>query len=81
MDHCVYYACSMQGSASIVEDARQPPYLCPVDLAKVLRATEADSTERYEALLVFSEQHQDVHLFAGYAAWIRARLEQLQALS
>jgi len=32
--HCVYYACSMQGSASIIEDARQPPYLCPVDLVK-----------------------------------------------
>ncbi|KAG5644538.1 hypothetical protein DXG03_008192 [Asterophora parasitica] len=38
MDHCVYYACSMQGSASLVEDARQPPYLCPVDLAKLLYA-------------------------------------------
>ncbi|CAD6439767.1 a0636acf-136d-4261-b13d-06c584d5e938 [Sclerotinia trifoliorum] len=35
--HCVYYACSMQGSASIIEDARQPPYLCPVDLQKWLR--------------------------------------------
>ncbi|KAF6792349.1 Archaemetzincin-2 [Colletotrichum sojae] len=30
MDHCVYYACSMQGSAGLNEDGRQPPYLCPV---------------------------------------------------
>ncbi|KAH7342593.1 hypothetical protein BKA65DRAFT_586552 [Rhexocercosporidium sp. MPI-PUGE-AT-0058] len=37
--HCTYYACIMQGSASLAEDARQPPYLCPVDEAKVLRAT------------------------------------------
>lgn len=29
-DHCVYYACAMQGTASIQEDHRQPPYLCPV---------------------------------------------------
>ncbi|APA08035.1 hypothetical protein sscle_03g028050 [Sclerotinia sclerotiorum 1980 UF-70] len=37
--HCIYYACSMQGSGSIIEDARQPPYLCPVDLKKVVTAT------------------------------------------
>ena len=28
----------MQGSASLAEDARQPPYLCPVDLAKLKHA-------------------------------------------
>lgn len=37
-EHCVYYACLMQGSASLAEDARQPPYLCPVDLAKLKHA-------------------------------------------
>ena len=39
IDHCVYYSCAMQGSASVVEDARQPPYLCPVDLGKISRAS------------------------------------------
>lgn len=34
-EHCVYYACIMQGSTSLAEDARQPPYLCPIDLAKL----------------------------------------------
>jgi archaemetzincin len=77
MDHCVYYACSMQGSASIVEDARQPPYLCPVDSAKLLRATEGDVKERYTAIVKFCGEHKDVHLFAAYGAWIRARLEQM----
>ncbi|KAL9098292.1 MAG: hypothetical protein Q9163_006025 [Psora crenata] len=38
IDHCVYYACVMQGTASMAEDGRQPPYLCPVDLAKIRRA-------------------------------------------
>jgi archaemetzincin len=78
MGHCVYYACSMQGSASIIEDARQPPYLCPVDLAKALTATGADVKERYEALLSYCDQHKDVHLFAGYGAWIWGRIEQME---
>ncbi|KAF2023175.1 hypothetical protein EK21DRAFT_42009, partial [Setomelanomma holmii] len=36
--HCVYYACNMQGTASMKEDVRQPPYLCPVCEAKVAHA-------------------------------------------
>ncbi|KAH6680311.1 hypothetical protein B0J14DRAFT_578345 [Halenospora varia] len=78
IDHCVYYACSMQGTASIIEDARQPPYLCPVDLAKVLQATGADVEERYEALLGFCEKHGGAHLFAAYGAWIKGRLGELK---
>ncbi|KAH7304423.1 hypothetical protein B0I35DRAFT_363364 [Stachybotrys elegans] len=35
LDHCVYYACVMQGVATISEDARQPPYLCAVCLSKL----------------------------------------------
>ncbi|KAF3921101.1 Archaemetzincin-2 [Arthrobotrys entomopaga] len=35
VDHCVYYACAMQGTASIIEDTRQPFYLCPIDQAKL----------------------------------------------
>ena len=75
IDHCVYYACVMQGTASLVEDARQPPYLCPVDLAKVLRATGADERERYKALLEVCEGWGEVHLFRAFGAWLRARLE------
>lgn len=30
LDHCMYKACAMQGTASVAEDMRQPPYLCPV---------------------------------------------------
>jgi archaemetzincin len=50
IDHCVYYACIMQGSASLAEDARQPPDLCAVDLAKVLSATGVSAKTRYQAL-------------------------------
>jgi archaemetzincin len=38
LEHCSYYACVMQDTASLAEDLRQPPYLCPVCLAKLSRA-------------------------------------------
>lgn len=76
IDHCVSYACSMQGTASIIEDARQPPYLCPIDLAKVLKSTGTDGNERYQKLWEFCEKYKEVHLFAAFGAWIRRRLQQ-----
>lgn len=78
IDHCTFYACMMQGTASAAEDARQPPYLCPVDLAKVLRATGADEGERYRKILKFCEQHSGEHMFAAFAAWIGVRLQQVK---
>jgi archaemetzincin len=65
----------MQGTANMVEDARQPPYLCPVDLAKVLRATGADEEERYEKLLKVCKKHDEAHLLRAFGAWIRERIE------
>jgi len=68
----------MQGSASIKEDARQPPYLCPVDLAKVLRATGTDGCERYRVLLEFCkawEGKEGGHMFASFAGWLRGRIK------
>lgn len=70
IDHCTFYACIMQGTASIAEDSRQPPYLCPVDMAKVLRATGVRESEHYRALLSFCEQRPEDRMFAAFAAWI-----------
>ena len=78
MDHCVYWACSLQGTSHITEDHRQPPYLCPVDLAKVLRATGADEEERYNALLKVCDKWNGDRMFAAYGAWIRMLLEYYQ---
>jgi archaemetzincin len=75
LDHCIYYACAMQGASSTAEGTRQPPYFCPVDLAKVVRATGTNETDRYRALLQFCERRADVHMFSAYAAWIRRVLE------
>ena len=74
IDHCVYYACVMQSSASLAEDARQPLYLCPVDLAKLHHATGTDTREHYTALLAFCEQHGEGAMFAASAAWIHAQM-------
>ena len=74
MDHCVYYACVMQGTASLAEDVRQPPYLCPVDLAKVVRGTGANEEERYKAILEFCKGRRDTPMFAGLGAWIEAMI-------
>lgn len=68
----------MQGTAHLAEDSRQPPYLCPVDLAKVLQATKADKKERYEALIQVCEKWKDDRMFAAFGAWIHSRLTQLE---
>lgn len=80
IDHCVYYACSMQGTGSLSEDARQPPYLCPIDLAKLLCATSSTESKRDHALLSFCERPgiQGSLFFEPYAAWIRTKLANEQ---
>ena len=75
--HCVYYACVMQGTASLAEDVRQPPYLCPVDLTKLLRATGANEKERYEAVLEFCEARQETPMFAALGTWVGRRIGDL----
>jgi archaemetzincin len=74
IDHCTYYACIMQGSASVREDARQPPYLCPIDEAKVLRATGAEVTSRDQAVARLCKDHRDGQLFAALEAWLESKL-------
>ena len=77
IDHCGYYACIMQGTASMIEDVRQPPYLCPVDLAKIQRVlalSDADVTERYRALRAYCGKFG--HAFAGFEGWLEGRLTE-----
>lgn len=79
IDHCVYYACAMQGSSSVSEDARQPPYLCPVDLAKVLSATGTTARQRYLALAAYCDKPgNEGTMFSSLAAWIRHRLAEME---
>lgn len=86
--HCSYYACVMQGTGGIIEDMRQPPYLCLVCLAKLTRAVgdvEKGVDEvhlliaRYTALAKFCERWKRVAMFAAYGAWLGKRMESLKA--
>ena len=74
IDHCTYYSCIMQGTAHLAEDSRQPPYLCPVDLSKVIRATGSSEQERYKALRRFCDEWKQDRMFAAFGAWIQLRL-------
>lgn len=80
LDHCCYGACAMQGSAHLQEDLRTPPFLCPVDLRKILFVTGGAAVPRYEALLALCERDdlRGVETFAAFAAWLRARLAGLR---
>ncbi|CAF1306162.1 unnamed protein product [Rotaria sp. Silwood1] len=58
IDHCIYYACLMNGSGHLEEDFSQPLFLCPIDLRKLLQLTNFDFIERYEQLLDFCIENQ-----------------------
>ncbi|AEO67345.1 uncharacterized protein THITE_2088833 [Thermothielavioides terrestris NRRL 8126] len=88
LTHCRYYACSMQSTTCVAEDLRQPPYLCPVCLAKLTRAVRDvskgafDETrfliERYTTLARFCKQWERAAMFAGYRCWLEKRIDALQ---
>ncbi|KAK3399829.1 hypothetical protein B0T20DRAFT_170397 [Sordaria brevicollis] len=90
LGHCAYYACVMQGTTSVAEDLRQPPYLCPVCLAKVAHALmgitpntgdteQAYAVQRYQALMEFCQGWLHVGMFAGFHAWLQKRVQMLSA--
>lgn len=53
LQHCIAYACGMNGSESLEEADRQPFELCPECLAKVCWATGTDPLARARALAAF----------------------------
>ncbi|KAK0627389.1 hypothetical protein B0T14DRAFT_512530 [Immersiella caudata] len=86
LGHCSYYACVMQGTAGMGEDVRQPPYLCPVCLAKVTKGLtvltpgleeKEFQVQRYRALQKFCEGWMGVGMFAGYHAWLEKRIQSM----
>ena len=75
--HCVCYACVMQSSASLAEDARQPPYLCPIDSRKLMEAMgELRHDERTCRKSVMSPQEWEE--FQG--KWTRERYVALRGV-
>ena len=93
IEHCVYYACNMQGTAGMKEDVRQPPYLCGVCEAKVGHAIagellgggdeerDAWARQRCEALRAFcgtlEERGLSNAMWRGLEAWLGERMEDM----
>ncbi|KAK6333669.1 hypothetical protein TWF730_003853 [Orbilia blumenaviensis] len=95
IDHCTYYACMMQGTTSILEDTRQPFYLCPVDQAKIKEAMVGKdeniaklSKEQWELdwcrrmnTYCGSIVSRDISLgWRPIIAWLEGRIEELEAI-
>lgn len=57
IEHCVYYACNMNGCMSIFELVQQPTYLCPIDLRKLQYVMNLDVAKRHELLKKFYEEN------------------------
>ena len=75
VDHCIYYACLMNGSGHLQEDFSQPLFLCPVDLRKLAKLADFDLAARYEQLLEFCIENQ----FAEEIDLLKRRLEILKS--
>jgi archaemetzincin len=67
IQHCVSFACNMNGSNSLEESDRQPMHLCPVCLRKLHLALGFDPEQRYAAL---EEQYHRAGL-EQEAAWVQ----------
>lgn len=89
MDHCVYHACVMQGSASVAEDLRQPPYLCPICAKKNSQAVEEGSNKVFEEerymheaaveMTVICGKWKHVGVWAGFEAWLSTLISSLES--
>lgn len=69
LEHCVEWACAMNGSNSLAETDLQPLSLCPTCLRKLAWNRGFDVRERYRRLAAFL----DAHGLTEDAAWNRAR--------
>jgi archaemetzincin len=70
LQHCVYYACLMNGSTTLAEGDARPLHLCPIDLHKLQWLTGFDLEERYRRLSrLWRELGADEE-----AAWVERRL-------
>jgi len=72
INHCVVYACVMQGANSLEEHDSHPMHLCPIDLQKVLLNGGMDLKDRYRKLLPLYQKWECTE----EAEWVARRLEK-----
>ncbi len=71
--HCQYYRCLCNGVADLAELDALPPWLCPVCLCKLQRATGLDPIVQHRAVL---RAFESLDLF-DEAGWMRDRLARI----
>ena len=76
IDHCVHFACCMNGSGHLGEDFSQPMTLCPIDLRKLQVLVGFDTVYRYNDLWSIC-----VKLGFEEAEWFRRRIDMLESKS
>jgi len=74
LDHCIYFACCMNGSGHLREDFTQPLFLCPVCLRKLQKLSGFDVVARYQGLANF---YQDNNM-GKEETWCQQRIKFLQ---
>ena len=74
LDHCIYFACVMNGSGNLEEDFNQPIFLCPVCLKKMFLLTKFDIPKRYEVL---KDRFQEFGM-VNEVKWVSNRMEMLE---
>jgi archaemetzincin len=72
IQHCTAYQCVMNGSNSLGETDRQPMYLCPQDLRKVVWNTGCSVRKRYDDLETFYLAH-DLKPEAAFVAKVKLK--------
>jgi archaemetzincin len=74
IEHCVHYACNMNGSNNLQESDRQPAHVCPVCLRKLQHAIGFDPASRYDRLAAFYDRVG----MKDDAAFARLRLSRIR---
>jgi archaemetzincin len=74
--HCTAYSCNLCGSNSLQESDRHPLQLCAECLPKVLFATQADASARYEELGAYCEEQGLSEDHERYRALLEALAEK-----
>ncbi|KAK8113012.1 hypothetical protein PG984_013538 [Apiospora sp. TS-2023a] len=80
LDHCVYYACMMQSTTGMAEDLRQPPYLCPVCLAKLSHKVAVELLQERQDRQGGSGSDVEEEQAAARGAYVLERYEALAQL-
>ena len=76
IEHCTAHECVMGGSNSLDETDRQPVWLGPQCMAKVVWAAKLDARERYHKLASFMTHHG----FAEQARFFQASIASLAGI-